>query len=171
MALSWMGARSELTTPSPKDLTHQLRGCTWGDLQGGMREIDVEGEEVGGEEDIGTIEDMVVEEIDMMTEGKIDMVEIDMVVIGTVAIAMVVIGTVVVTGTETEGAETDTAEIDMERTGTEEDQEGQGLPVPTTGSKDQGETIGLGPGATRGQDTEEIMNWEKINLKNNRIYI
>merc|ERR1711872_3789 len=101
-----------------------------------------------------------------MGEGKIDMVEIDMVVIGTVAIAMVV-----VTGTETEGAETDTAEIDMERTGTEEDQEGQGLPVPTTGSKDQGETIGLGPGATRDQDTEEIMNWEKINLKNNRTYI
>merc|ERR1719481_453994 len=101
----------------------------------------------------------------MMTEGKIDMVVIDMVVIGMVAIAMVVIGT------ETEGVETDTVEIDMERTGTEEDQEGQGLQVPTTGSKDQGETIGLGPGATRGQDTEEMMNWEKINLKNNRIYI
>merc|ERR1711942_563648 len=91
---------------------------------------------------------MVEEGIDMMTEEMTGMAVTDM-----VAIAMV--GTVTeVTGMEIEEVGTGMVEIGMERTDMVEDQEGQGHRAPTTGSRDQGGTIGPDPGATKDQDTE-----------------
>ena len=157
-----MDERYEWTTPSLRDPTPPHRGCTWADqLRGRETEAPGEGVEEEGEEGVEAIEMtgvMVEEGIDMMTEEMTDMEVTGMEVTGMavtdmVEIAMVVIVTEV-TGMEIEEVGIDMVETGMERTDMVEDQEGQGHRALTTGSRDQGGTIGPDPGAMKGQDTE-----------------
>jgi len=152
-----MVVRSGLTIPSQSALTPQLLGCTWVDLL--ERKTETEGAVVvvdTGEEEVEVTEmrvgAMKEEGIGTRGEGMIGaMEEIGMEV--TEGIDMAVIGMVEVS----EGGKDMVEVTDMRRTGmVEEDPGDRDLPVPTTGSRDQGGIIGLEAGAMSDQDTENL---------------
>merc|ERR1711874_154642 len=99
----------------------------------------------------GGIGTMTEEKIDM--EGEIDMVAVigmeEEIAMVAVTVMEVVIG--MGTGEEVTGMEG----RDMERTGMEEDLEGQDPLAHTTGSRDQGGISDPDPGAMRDLDTKQ----------------